>query len=186
MGLQIVGGKHRSRMLKAPKGQNTRPTRSMVREAVFNILQGDVTQSRVLDLFAGSGAMGLEAISRGASFAVFCDSSRNAVEIIKENIALLKEQANSKVLLTDAIKALERFQKDQECFDLVFIDPPYGMDPHDVIHFIKDSSLLKAGGWLVLEQAKGHPVSLPDSFIQRLKRDYGDTTIYILGEGRSA
>lgn len=186
MGLQIVGGRHRSRMLKTPKGQHTRPTRSLVREAVFNILQGSTADSVVLDLFAGSGAMGLEAISRGASFVVFCDSSRQAVEAVRQNLALLREKEKAQVLQCDALLALHRLQGEQKRFDLILMDPPYGMDPHDVIQFIQQSTLLKEEGLLVLEQAKGHEVFIPEALEQKMKRDYGDTTIYILGKAESA
>lgn len=118
--MRIVGGKHRSRVLKEFSGDAVRPTADKVRESLFNILQTQIEGASFLDLFAGTGAVGIEALSRGANNVVFTDSSKDSIKIIKENLALVKEDAE--VYLTDAISYLNRTT---DKFDIVFIDPPY-------------------------------------------------------------
>jgi 16S rRNA (guanine966-N2)-methyltransferase len=119
--LRLVGGVWRSRRLRVPTGPDLRPTPDRVRETLFNWLGSWIEGKRVLDLFAGSGALGLEALSRGAAEAVFVDSSRRAVRALEDNIALLGTTAAT-VLCMDAMRYLTR---GREAFDLVFVDPPY-------------------------------------------------------------
>jgi 16S rRNA (guanine(966)-N(2))-methyltransferase RsmD len=125
MTLRIVAGKFKGRTLKAPKTNSTRPTQGMLREAVFNICQMEVPDARFLDLFAGSGAMGLEALSRGASHATFVEQNRQAATCIRENIATLELDAQSTVIPADAARAIAILAKQSAQFDIVYIDPPY-------------------------------------------------------------
>ena len=120
--MRIVAGKARGRKLMTPKGMDIRPTTDKVKEAMFSILQFDLPGKHVLDLFAGTGQLGLEAISRGAASVTFTDSSKKAVELIRENIRLSGFSAESKVLQTDAFAYLSSAS---EKFDLVLLDPPY-------------------------------------------------------------
>ena len=120
--MRIVSGSARGRKLFTPAGMDIRPTTDKVKEALFSILQFDLPGRRALDLFAGTGQLGLEAISRGAAFAVFTDSSKKAVELVKKNVALTGFGAQSSVLLTDAFSFLS---STEDSFDLVFVDPPY-------------------------------------------------------------
>lgn len=122
--LRLVGGAWRSRRLRVPAGPDLRPTPDRVRETLFNWLGPRVAGSRVLDLFAGSGALGLEALSRGAAEAVFVDTSRTAVRALEANIELLGA-TSATVLRMDARRYLAR---GGEAFDLVFVDPPYATD----------------------------------------------------------
>ena len=119
--MRIISGTARGRKLKEPTGEKIRPTSDKVKESVFNIIQFDIEGRRVLDLFAGSGQYGIEALSRGARSAVFVDTASEAVKLVKENIKItgFSEQAN--VYGRDAI----RFVESEEKYDLIFVDPPY-------------------------------------------------------------
>jgi 16S rRNA (guanine966-N2)-methyltransferase len=123
MTLRIIGGAFRSRLLKTPKGIKTRPTSAIMRKCVFDICQQHIQGKHVLDLFAGSGAMGLEALSRGAAHATFIDKDKQAIRTIEENIALLNVETSCCTYLGDAFSILKR--KTIKHFDLVYIDPPY-------------------------------------------------------------
>jgi len=121
--MRIVGGEHRGARIFAPKGRDTRPTSDRVREAAFNLI-GPVDNAAVLDLFAGSGAMGLEALSRGAASATFVDSDRDACRTIDRNIEKLRVRG-ARVVQQDVLRALAM---DRTTYDLILCDPPYGFD----------------------------------------------------------
>jgi len=125
--MRIIAGTARSRQIKAPEGRDTRPTLDRVRENVFNILQHRVRGARTLDLFAGSGAMSLEAVSRGAEQAVLVDKDRAAIAAQKANIASLRFDAQTRVLHMDWQQAVRLLQAEGAQFDFVFLDPPYAM-----------------------------------------------------------
>jgi 16S rRNA (guanine(966)-N(2))-methyltransferase RsmD len=125
MTLRIIAGAFKGRLLKAPQAKTTRPTQGMLREAVFNICQTEVVSSRFLDLFAGSGAMALEALSRGASHVTLVEQNRQAAICIKENINILQVQSQATLIPTDATRALTLLTKNSSKFDIVYIDPPY-------------------------------------------------------------
>lgn len=125
MTLRIIAGTFKGLLLKAPKGPSTRPTQGMLREAVFNICQNEIPGARFLDLFAGSGAMGLEALSRGAAHATLVEQNRNAIACIKENIASLHVENQTSLIPYDASRALALLAKQSVLFDIVYIDPPY-------------------------------------------------------------
>lgn len=127
MSLKIIAGKFKSRILKAPIATSTRPTQGMLREAVFNICQNEVENTRFLDLFAGSGAMGLEAISRGASHATFVEQNRLAASCIKSNIDALQVENQTTLLNIDVTRAITTLAKQSRQFDLIYIDPPYDL-----------------------------------------------------------
>ena len=125
--MRIIAGSARGRTIDAPKGQDTRPTLDRVRENLFNILQGRLWDARVLDLFAGSGALSLEALSRGAETAVLCDHDREAARIEKKNIQALREEKRTRVLTGDWRRTVSLLRAEGAQFDLVFLDPPYAM-----------------------------------------------------------
>ena len=119
--MRVISGTARGRKLKEFVGEDIRPTGDMVKESIFNIIQFDIEGRRVLDLFAGTGQLGIEALSRGAKSAIFIDSSRDAINLIKENIKLCGLADLATILMRDAISYLKRSEK----FDLIFIDAPY-------------------------------------------------------------
>src|SRR5438874_2516489 len=124
--MRIVGGELRGRVLQAPPGQDTRPTSEKVREAIFNILP-DLMDREVLDLFAGTGALGLEALSRGAEHVTFVEKSRNVAQVLKANIDKLALADRTRVVTGDALQMIKR-PLAQRPYSLVFLDPPYKSD----------------------------------------------------------
>jgi 16S rRNA (guanine(966)-N(2))-methyltransferase RsmD len=175
--MRIIGGKHRSRQLKMVGKRTTRETADMVRESVFNMLGGTVS-GVVLDLFAGSGSYGLEAISRGASHATFVDSDVDAIKTIKDNALLLKEEAKTTLVVKDAFKFLSLLKEDQG-FDLVFIDPPYEMDIYqEVIRLL--TPFIHPEGLIVCESKKQILLPNPIGDFEQIKdKTYGIKRITI-------
>lgn len=172
--MRIIAGEARGRRLFAPEGDETRPTSDRVREALFNIIRGDVPGARALDLFAGSGALGLEAISRGAESAVFCDASKKAVAAVKRNIDLMRCADRTRVIQGDWRSALTGR------YSLVFIDPPYRLT--DV--YAQAADALISGGHLtddaliVMERAADRPIeNLSGRFEIVDERKYRDTAL---------
>lgn len=180
MAVRILGGTHRSRLIATPKGQNTRPTRSMVREAVFNILQGEVAGQRVLDLFAGSGAMGLEALSRGAAQAVFCDRDIRAVKAVLENLKQFDFTGAAQVKHAGWEQAIRELSAQRQRFHLIFLDPPYKMEAEPLLTGIANAGLLAASGRIILEQSTQAEPNIPPSIALKDQRRYGQTHLYIL------
>lgn len=186
--MRIVAGKFRSATIEAPKGLDTRPTSDRVRQALFNVLEHgapcvEFERCRVLDLFAGSGALGIEALSRGAKSVLFIEDSADARAAIRRNVEALKLTGVSKIFRRDATM-LGPAQTLQP-FDLIFCDPPYGKG-------LGEKALQSAveGGWVakdgiaVLEERAGPEIKLPASFEIIDQRDYGDTQI-IIGKFRT-
>lgn len=155
--MRIIAGTARGRRIEAPEGVHTRPTLDRVRENLFNILQNRTRGSRTLDLFAGSGALSLEALSRGAEYAVLADSDRNASRIQRKNLEQLGMTDRAEVFLCDWRKAAEALEAREERFDLVFLDPPYRMtDLREV--FAALVKLTAEDGLVILEhEAKSEP-----------------------------
>ncbi|MBE6552865.1 MAG: 16S rRNA (guanine(966)-N(2))-methyltransferase RsmD [Ruminococcaceae bacterium] len=153
--MRIITGRARGTKLAAPKGEVTRPTAERTKEAVFSILQFDIAGREVLDLFAGSGQMGLEALSRGAAHAFFCDRSKDAVEVIRANALKTRLAPQCEVLCADYASALQTLRRKQT-FDLVFLDPPYAAGLlADVLSRLARSHLLRDGATLVCETGEG-------------------------------
>lgn len=121
--MRVISGKARGKKLIAPQSENTRPTLDRVKEAMFNKIQFEIKDSVCLDLFAGTGALGIEALSRGAKEVVFCDESKDAIRIINKNIEITKNIDSSIVINNDYILALEKLQN--KVFNIIFLDPPY-------------------------------------------------------------
>ncbi len=158
MSLRIIAGQFKGRILKTPKGLATRPTQGMLRESVFNICQNEIQGARFLDLFAGSGAMGLEAISRGASHATFMESNRNAIASIRENIAILQVASQTTLIPAKVEQALKRLSSP---FDIIYIDPPYDTPLSRHIEELLAKDLMAKNGVLFLEERNSpHPSSL--------------------------
>jgi 16S rRNA (guanine966-N2)-methyltransferase len=167
--VRIIAGEHRGRRIDAPKGEKTRPTSDRVRENAFNLI-GPVDDASVLDLFAGSGALGLEALSRGAASCVFVESDRDACRAVNANLDRLGLRAS--VLCRDVFSALAG---ERGTFDLVLCDPPYDYDPARMApHF---PGLLTADGLLVYESSgRSDPPDLPGLEV-RTSRKYGSARL---------
>lgn len=152
--MQIVSGLFRGRTIKTPKGAATRPTQSRVRAAIFNSLQHCVEEASFLDICAGSGAMGFEAISRGAKQACFIEQEKNAIACIRHNIDLLHVKDQAQLFPLDAVNALKKLDQRGSCFDIIYFDPPYGKElTISVIQEIDHSQhLLTEEGVFVVEE----------------------------------
>jgi len=182
LGMRITGGEAKGRLLSTPKGMDIRPTSDRVREAVFDILGQDLSGLKVLDLFAGTGSLGIEALSRHAHHVVFIDKSQRSVEIIKKNLALCGYQGSGTVLKKDLKKGLPSTHPVlQQVFDLIFLDPPYGKDLiTPLLEKISFAGILSSGSRVVAELFKTE--NLPHHIgILGLAdtRRYGDTKINI-------
>ena len=179
--LRIVGGRHGGRRIATPTGDFARPTTERVREALFSILESKrlLEGSRVLDACAGSGVLGLEALSRGAAHATFFDTSRRAVKVVGDNITTLDEEAATNVHQAD-VTTPPKADGPDAC-SLVFLDAPYRTD-------IAGRALpaFAAAGWLaehaliVVETERGADVALPDGFSETDRRSYGSTELHFL------
>jgi len=179
--MRIIGGEYRSRLIAMPKGVDIRPTQDRVREAIFNML-GDVSDKTVLDLFAGSGASGMEAISRGAARAVFVDNNARCAETIKANLESLGiDEYRYDIIRANALSVFPRLDKDEERFDLVFVDPPYYKDiARKSLINIDSYDILTQIGIVVVEHFKKDSLLAPlQTLFQEKERLYGDTAITI-------
>ncbi|MCD8365436.1 MAG: 16S rRNA (guanine(966)-N(2))-methyltransferase RsmD [Clostridiales bacterium] len=155
--MRIIAGTARSIQLKTVKGLNTRPTTDRIRETLFNMIQTEVPGSVFLDLFAGSGAVGLEALSRGAEFAVFADHNRQAVACIEENIRATKFQSRCEVKRMDYLAAL-RSLEGRFVFDIVFLDPPYGKGmAEEALGALSSSSVCGTDSMVIVEESVEFP-----------------------------
>ena len=170
--MRIIAGEAGGRRITAPAGTNTRPTLDRVRENLFNMLQGKVEGCRVLDLFAGSGALSLEALSRGAKEAVLVDCDRRAVAAEKQNIEALGYGGRAAVVCADWRQAVSAIQGRGKRFDLVFLDPPYAMqDLREVFDALVP--LLDAEALVVLEHEAGKKPETGGGFACEKERNWG-------------
>jgi 16S rRNA (guanine966-N2)-methyltransferase len=181
--MRVVGGSLRGRALAAPKSQSIRPTADRLRESLFNILihayDNPIAGARVLDLFAGTGALGIEALSRGAAFTLFVDDGAEARALMRENVATLGLGGTSRIFRRDATKLGPAHPV--EPFSLAFLDPPYGKG-----HAEQALVSARAGGWLVpealivVEEATKAKFTAPEGFIELERRSYDDTEFIML------
>ena len=182
MGLRIIGGELKSRRLKTLPGATTRPTADRVREAIFNILGPRVRLATVLELFAGSGALGIEALSRGAGQALFVDHDKKACALIAANIAACRLQLQAQVKVWDIRQGLKGLSTIGHRFDLVFIDPPYNRGLLDqALDHLHASGCLQTGACLVVEHHLREPLSPnPECWDLSDCRKYGKTLVSFL------
>ncbi len=178
MGMRVIGGSLRGRKLQSTRGLRVRPTSSRAREAIFDIL-GHCHRFRVLDLFAGSGALGIEALSRGADFAVFVDRSSSAVRMIRHNLSECGLKQRSRVIQGEAGRFLRKLAASGERFSLILIDPPYEKGlVKKVLGAIAETCILLPGSMVVAEHHVSDPVEDNIKGLERIdQRRYGETTI---------
>lgn len=176
--MRIIGGEYRGRVLKMPRGIRIRPTQDRVREAIFNIIRAGIPQSRVLDLYAGSGAFGIEALSRGAHSVISVDNNVNCMRTIKSNLSILG-RGSIQLIKLDALRAISRFKRENKEFDIIFLDPPYHKN-------LARNCLIKINACDILSQ---HGFAICEHFVKDImperigslfcfkKRKYGDTVV---------
>ncbi|MGI6686165.1 MAG: 16S rRNA (guanine(966)-N(2))-methyltransferase RsmD [Bacillota bacterium] len=174
--MRVISGQAKGRLLTAPRGFITRPTSDRVKEAIFNVLAPKIMGSHVLDAFAGSGALGIEALSRGAEHVVFIEKRREAWLTVKKNLALTGFDGRAEVFMGDFASVLSCLE---ERFDLIFLDPPYNEGLiQKAVSLIIDSGLLKSEGVIIIETASKFQ-ELPTKEEITLKKEsvYGDTAV---------
>ena len=160
--MRVITGTAKGRRLVEPKDAAVRPTTDMVKEAIFSIVQFDVPGRRVLDLFAGTGQLGIEAVSRGARECVFVDSSPASLALVRKNLEICQMQAQ--VVRSDALTYLSRCGK----FDLVFVDPPYAAGLYgDVLKSLFMFDILNDGGIILVESPRNEPLPEADAPYER-------------------
>ena len=167
--MRVITGTARGRKLKTPEGMDIRPTTDNVKESIFNIIQFDIEGRRVLDLFAGTGQLGIECLSRGAKEVIFIDQSRDAVKIVKDNLKTCGFTAP--VLQQDSVSYLNNCGS----FDLIFVDPPYDSGLYEkVLETINSVDILSDGGIIVCESRRETPMpEMRAPYRKRREYNYG-------------
>ncbi len=177
--MRIIAGKFKGRTLITMKDRSIRPTTDRVKESIFNLIQGVIEDAKVLDLFAGSGALGIEALSRGAESVTFVDRSNDSIETVNTNLKKVSGKVN--VLRKDYLNAIDYFSARNEKFDIIFLDPPYkqGLDKSALLK-IEESGILSNDGIVIVERAREDAELTLEGDLRCInKRDYGSVTVMI-------
>lgn len=179
--MRIIAGKGKGTKLFTKEGDSTRPTADRVKEALFSIIGDEIIDKVVLDLFGGSGALGLESLSRGASFVTFCDNDKIAINIIKKNIEKTHNELgkNTEVYYINAEEFLKNTHK---VFDIIFLDPPYGYNIKEILKIIHKKKILNTNGTIIYETEVD--IKSFDDFVIVDKRKYGRPNIIFLKDKR--
>jgi 16S rRNA (guanine966-N2)-methyltransferase len=173
--MRVTGGIYKGRIIKTIPGLSTRPTTDKIRQSIFNILMNDIVDTSVLDIFAGSGALGIEALSRGAGAVIFIESGHKQVEIIRGNLKMLDLKAE--IMESDYSEVCCNLQKIGKKFNLIFADPPYEkIKPPEVIKTILQYNLLKDDGLFIIEHKSGQ-IAKSDRVDLLKKRKFGQTEV---------
>ena len=176
--MRVITGKARGVQLKTPEGMLTRPTADRVKEALFSIINFDIPGAKVLDLFGGTGQLGIEALSRGAASAVFVDAREESCRLIRENLKRTKLEAEGRVVRSDYLDYLKRCR---EKFDIVFLDPPYAeVFLENALKCITEIDILQTGGIIVTERPIGKELPWDfEGFTRSKDYKYGKTVLTI-------
>jgi 16S rRNA (guanine966-N2)-methyltransferase len=179
--MRISAGEHRGRRLQSVKGRATRPTSDLLRQAVFNVLGDRIDGARVLDLCAGTGSVGLEALSRGAATATFVEQDRRAVTTLRSNLGRLGLTSRARVIASDVLMALRRIEAAGESFDCIFVDPPYAGDlAVRCIEMLADGTVLSDNGALVTQAFYKTPLPEQAGILRRTwRRRYGESSLAV-------
>lgn len=177
--MRIITGRARGLQLTTPKNMEVRPTADRVKESVFNIIGSRIIGAKVLDLFAGTGNLGLESWSRGAAAITFIDESRESLRLVASNIAKCRAQADCTVLKGNAVNVIDRLYRQGQRFDFAFCDPPYNKGwLAKIATALKEAPLLKDGGYLIVERACHEEIiGLPQEYELVRSEKYGETLI---------
>ena len=185
--MRIIAGRFKGMRLPGPRGKAVRPTTGRVRGAVFNILGPLVEGASILELFAGTGAFGFEALSRGAASAVFVDKDKKVAAAIAQSARMLGLEDRISILATDASRAVDKLTRAGEKFSIIYLDPPYATEwIAELMNHPALTALLAADGVLIVEKGIRTPESpLPDLLHKRFARQYGDTLVEMFDCNRS-
>ena len=177
--MRVIAGKYKGRTLFSPKGDAVRPTTDRIKENIFNLLQFRIAGAAFLDLFGGSGAMSVEALSRGAAKTVTVDNARESIALIKRNFEKVGVGKEAQILERDYASALLYLRGSK--FDFIFLDPPYRADFYEnLLLSIEESGVLAEGGEVIFEHATERPLELPMHWVTKDSRKYGSVTIDFL------
>lgn len=182
--MRIITGVAKGRSIKAPEGENTRPTSDRVKESIFNIISKKIYASKVLDLFSGTGNLGLESLSRGAEACTFVEKNRDTYKILAYNIENLKFTPNSETYRLDSFEVLETLGKNKRKYDIIFLDPPYSMGMVEkAIKRISELGILERDGIIISEcdEKESIPEKILSIKIYRTEK-YGRTKIHFWHE----
>lgn len=185
MHLKITSGAFKGRLITAPKGNQTRPTSEKIRQSFFNSIQFDLEDALFLDIFAGSGAVGIEALSRGANHVCFIEQHKLAIEAIRKNIFSLKIQNQATLFPLEAIKALPKVKKQFHSFNMIYIDPPYHLKKikYQVLELIEKLNLLEENGFLFIEEDKHNDSQIitrnSTSIIYQTTKEIGEKRLHV-------
>ncbi len=170
--MRVISGSARGIKLKAPEGLNTRPTIERIKESLFNIIANDLYDINFLDIYSGSGSIGIEALSRGAKKAVFIDSSKESVNVIENNLKKTRLSENAEIIKADVFDAVLRLGKEKRKFDIIFMDPPYKKGlVEETLKAVLNERILNENGFIIAEQALAEPEVLVDGFnVFRIKK----------------
>lgn len=184
--MRVVSGKYRGKKLESPKDERVRPTTDMVKEAIFNLVQFEVQGAIVLDLFSGSGALGIEAVSRGADYVVFADNSKDSISLVEKNLSGV--EYFGKVIKSDFRDAIRMLAMDKKTkFDLIFVDPPYDKDfGEQAIKLIFENNILAMDGAIIYEHPQHTSLRAGDfDGIMIDERRYGKTLVSVLRQSHA-
>lgn len=178
--MRVISGSLKGREIKGFNIEGTRPTMDRVKESVFGSIQDYIKDSVVLDLFAGSGNLGIEAISNGCKYCYFVDNNKLCVKCIRDNLSSFGVSDRASVILNDYNKVLDKFRDDNVVFDIIFIDPPYKYENiNDIVKIIDKYGILNKNGILVLEFRYDNIVVDSDIYSLHKSKRYGDKFVYI-------
>lgn len=178
--MKIISGTLKGRKIEGYDIEGTRPTMDRVKESLFGMIQDYIKDSMILDLFAGSGNLGVEAISNGAKISYFIDNNPEVIKILNKNITNLNIKSQSRVILSDWKKALNTFANQNIKFDLIFIDPPYAYDVYEkILNKVSALNLLTDNGLLIMEHSNLHLPSTYEKLTLYKERNYGNKSITI-------
>lgn len=179
--MRVISGSARGLKLKSPEGLNTRPTADRIKESLFNIISPYIYDCSFLDLFSGSGSIGIEALSRGAKDATFVDFNKDSINIIKQNISLSKLEQKSTVYNLDVLNAIDTLSKKTQKFDIIFLDPPYNKGLLlPTLKKIEQLDLLKDDGFIICEQHINEPEINLDKLYTYRTKEYKITKMVFL------
>lgn len=178
--MRVIAGRYKGRRIAAPKGDAARPTTDRVKEAMFGVLQFDIAGKRVLDAFAGSGALGIEALSRGAAHVDFIERDAQALRMLQENLRMIEDPSSYCVVRGDTLSVLPSLGK----YDLLLLDPPYDAGYYDaVLRLVHESGVLESGAIIAMECRRKFAFSQPMEYNFTKRRDYGDISLIFLEYG---
>lgn len=185
--MRVISGKCRGTNLISAEGMNTRPTIGRIKETLFNIIALDIPQCMFLDLFSGSGAIGIESLSRGANSAVFVEKDKKALACIAQNLEKTRLKDQAVIYDCDVATALDKLKNNQQKFDIIFMDPPYAMaNIENILEKVVDNDLIDENGYIILERSTNTIVSLPYNLVLWKEKTYTTTTLSFLRKEKNS